>query len=171
MEAYLRPKPRDAPYVPAALVGARMPHCAVHLVRAAPAAPGQHAPPPPTSTLDVVAAHGSDLTLLLSGGPAAAAWRAAAAVVEAATGVGIRAAVVLDDGEDEGAEGLWEGLTVVRSAEGGAWGRLRGVGASGAVLVRPDGHVAWRWAELGEGDAPDGHLLLAVRAVMRLGCL
>jgi hypothetical protein len=36
--------------------------------------------------------------------------------------------------------------------EGGAWSQAYGVADSGAVLVRPDGHVAWRSA----GAAVDG---------------
>ncbi len=32
----------------------------------------------------------------------------------------------------------------------GEWQRIRGVSDSGAVLVRPDGHVAWRAEVAGE---------------------
>src|SRR5262249_50930708 len=33
------------------------------------------------------------------------------------------------------------------------WGQLREVGDTGAILVRPDGIVAWRWMDL-PGDGP-----------------
>lgn len=34
------------------------------------------------------------------------------------------------------------------------WGQLREVGDTGAILVRPDGIVAWRWMDLpGDGTA------------------
>jgi 2,4-dichlorophenol 6-monooxygenase len=40
------------------------------------------------------------------------------------------------------------------------WGQLREVGGTGAILVRPDGIVAWRWMELpGDVDAELGHAL------------
>ncbi|MWB79058.1 hypothetical protein GLS40_13545 [Pseudooceanicola sp. 216_PA32_1] len=45
-----------------------------------------------------------------------------------------------------------------------AWGRLYGVSADGAVLIRPDGHVAWR--SRSTGAARDLHDALA-RAVSR----
>ena len=32
----------------------------------------------------------------------------------------------------------------------GEWQRIRGIGDAGAVLVRPDGHVAWRAETAGE---------------------
>ncbi|HEV7652016.1 MAG TPA: hypothetical protein VGP26_28005 [Actinophytocola sp.] len=35
------------------------------------------------------------------------------------------------------------------------WAAAYGIGPAGAVLVRPDGHVAWRRAELGESPVAD----------------
>ena len=58
------------------------------------------------------------------------AWRRAAA--EAATKTGLRIDVAVIGARDE-----------YRDVEG-TWARLRQVDAAGAVLVRPDGHVAWR---------------------------
>ena len=34
----------------------------------------------------------------------------------------------------------------------GEWQRIRGTGDSGAVLVRPDGHIAWRACQAGEKE-------------------
>jgi hypothetical protein len=42
----------------------------------------------------------------------------------------------------------------------GSWGKQYGVSDGGAVLVRPDGHVAWRAA--GECDAPAAKVLASV---------
>jgi len=47
-------------------------------------------------------------------------------------------------------------------AEG--WAELYGLDAEGAVLVRPDGHVAWR--SRGGAAAPDSIMLTALRAVL-----
>ncbi|HEY8655489.1 MAG TPA: monooxygenase, partial [Candidatus Limnocylindria bacterium] len=47
---------------------------------------------------------------------------------------------------------------------GNVWLQLYGVGADGAVLVRPDGHVAWR-ATHGEVD-PDATLSTALDHVL-----
>jgi len=35
------------------------------------------------------------------------------------------------------------------------WAASRGVSENGAVLVRPDGHVAWRWNALGPAEGAD----------------
>lgn len=53
--------------------------------------------------------------------------------------------------------------------ENGTWPRLSEVGVTGAVLVRPDGHVAWRCAESSARSASKGFAdapLLALRAVI-----
>jgi hypothetical protein len=44
------------------------------------------------------------------------------------------------------------------------WAELYGLDAEGAVLVRPDGHVAWR--SRGGAAAPDSIMLTALRAVL-----
>jgi 2,4-dichlorophenol 6-monooxygenase len=48
----------------------------------------------------------------------------------------------------------------------GDWGRLSEIGDSGALLVRPDRHVAWRLTEL--PDDPATELLTALRQVLSL---
>jgi putative polyketide hydroxylase len=49
----------------------------------------------------------------------------------------------------------------------GAWPELYGVGADGAVLVRPDGHVAWRAGRV--ADDPASQLAAAFRRVLSRG--
>jgi putative polyketide hydroxylase len=49
----------------------------------------------------------------------------------------------------------------------GEWPNLYGVGPDGAVLVRPDGHVAWR-AEIAHAD-PEAELSGAFRRILHLG--
>ncbi len=66
------------------------------------------------------------LTLLV----ATSDWQAAAAEVSRARGIGIEVIEI-------GAAGSYQDAD-------GKWGELRQVGAHGAVLVRPDAHVAWR---------------------------
>jgi len=46
----------------------------------------------------------------------------------------------------------------------GNWAELYGLDATGAVLVRPDGHVAWR--SRGSSAAPDTIMLRALGAVL-----
>ena len=46
------------------------------------------------------------------------------------------------------------------------WARAREVSESGAVLVRPDGHVAWRSADL--ADDPTGALGAAMNQLLGL---
>ncbi|MEV7553300.1 FAD-dependent monooxygenase [Amycolatopsis sp. NPDC089917] len=73
------------------------------------------------------------------------AWTEAASTVAKATGVAI-AAFVLDTG------GIWE--------------RKAGIGPSGALLVRPDGQVAWRVT--GDAESPEAVLETAVRQIAAL---
>jgi hypothetical protein len=51
--------------------------------------------------------------------------------------------------------------------EGGTWRTLYGVGPGGAVLVRPDGHVAWRARESVAGATADLTRALAVARGVR----
>ena len=80
------------------------------------------------STLDL-SGHSSSFVLLTTAG--GKAWREAASHVFAARGVPLRV-VTVDGAGCEDAEGRWADL--------------RGVDDDGAVLVRPDNHVAWRHA-------------------------
>ncbi|TMA37260.1 MAG: FAD-dependent oxidoreductase [Deltaproteobacteria bacterium] len=80
------------------------------------------------STLDLFA---RGFTLLT--GPAGARWTEAAADARARLGVALDARAI-------GAEGEW-------TDPSGGFSELYGIGEDGAVLVRPDGHVAFRAAE------------------------
>ncbi|MFJ1705075.1 FAD-dependent monooxygenase [Kitasatospora sp. NPDC088346] len=83
-------------------------------------------PPGSSSTLDLV---GTGFTLITADGTPAWQHRADAA---AAAGLPVTVHTL--------------GAGRLREEHPGAFGRLCGVPASGAVLVRPDGHVAWRAA-------------------------
>ena len=91
------------------------------------------------STLDLF---GTRLTLLAA--PDGATWCDAAADAAAALGVAIDAYRVGDPGLDDR----------------GDFARLYGLASDGAVLVRPDGHVAWRSAG-GPASAATLHTVLA----------
>ncbi|MFF2375252.1 FAD-dependent monooxygenase [Streptomyces xiamenensis] len=84
------------------------------------------------STQDLVGRAGG---FVLITGTAADGWRLAAKRVAQAHGVPLD--VVSIGADDETAR--------YRDAEG-AWSAVRGVGDDGAVLVRPDQHIAWRGA-------------------------
>jgi 2,4-dichlorophenol 6-monooxygenase len=60
-------------------------------------------------------------------------WQGAAAAAAEKSGIAIDVAGVFATGPYRDSQG--------------AWGALRGVGPGGAVLVRPDAHVAWRCSE------------------------
>jgi hypothetical protein len=77
------------------------------------------------STLDLF-----DRAFVLLAGPAGAAWRQAAAAVSAALRVPLDIYLLGTDGELDGVEGDFL--------------HAYGLASDGAVLVRPDGHVAWR---------------------------
>lgn len=100
------------------------------------------APAEALSTLDLFA---TGFTLLA--GRAGKAWRAAAASASRGLGVRIDAYVIGGPGLDDG----------------GDFARAYGIGDDGAVLVRPDGHVAWRSAR---GPASDGALAAVLAGVL-----
>jgi 2,4-dichlorophenol 6-monooxygenase len=97
------------------------------------------------STHDLVAADGG-LTLYVGSQPQA--WSAAAA--SAAEKFGVRITVVAIGSEFRDVAGTWA--------------EVREVGSDGAVLVRPDHHVAWRAMNLPED--PEHSLAQAVGAVL-----
>lgn len=99
------------------------------------------------STLDLY-----DRSFVLLTGPSGQAWRAAAERATELLGMPLSCYSVGPEGD------LLD--------EGGAWPGLYGVGADGAVLVRPDGHVAWRAATASDDLRED--LLAAVRRVLAL---
>ena len=97
------------------------------------------------STIDLF----DDTFALLSASPAwAAAGRAVAAGERAAL-----ASLLVGPGDDADLQD-----------PGGGWARAYGVGASGAVLVRPDGHVAWRTTE--GSDDPEAAIAGAMATVL-----
>jgi 2,4-dichlorophenol 6-monooxygenase len=116
--------PRDAQlyYHPTTWPGAHLPH--VWLER-----DGQQ-----LSSLDLLA--GTRFALLT--GIGGEGWSDAAQAAEKATGVGVDVHII----------GSREGIIDIY----GDWDRLRGVGTTGCVLVRPDRHVAWRAQQI-DGDA------------------
>jgi hypothetical protein len=125
-------------YVPSARPGSQAPHAWID----SPHAPLRGAPGPtaPRSLLDL---YGPRFTLVA--GPRGEAWRASAA----------RSGMPLD---------VWVvGSDVVpRDVD---WCALYGVEADGAVLVRPDGHVAWR----APSRPPDADRRLAVACAVATG--
>jgi putative polyketide hydroxylase len=100
------------------------------------------------STLDL-----GDGAFLLLAGPAGAPWRDAAQEVAARLGQTIAAYTVGPDGD-------------LRD-EDGAWSQASGTGAAGALLVRPDGFVAWR--ARGCAADPAAELTRALRRALGKG--
>ena len=146
-------------YVPSLDLGSRLPHFWVTT------ADGQR-----LSTLDLVPTAPRPELLLMAAGPGADAWVDAARALRrggnADPGAAVRIVAVCAPGQRP--PGPADGVAVVEAASpqwAALWGRDGGVGA---VLVRPDGHIAWR----GPAAAPeDGAQLLqqAIARVMRCG--
>ncbi|GAB3153510.1 FAD-dependent monooxygenase [Microbispora hainanensis] len=101
------------------------------------------------STLDLF---GRGFTLMA--GPAGRSWVVAAGRVAADLGVDIAAHLMTDD------------LVAAGAAE---WCRRHGVGAGGAVLIRPDGIVGWRRGEAVEH--PQDDVRAALRCLLSAGGL
>ncbi|MEU3411147.1 FAD-dependent monooxygenase [Streptomyces sp. NPDC006658] len=111
------------------------------------------------STVDL---YERSLVLLSDAGSAAgAAWQSAARRVADADGVRLRAYRI---GTGPDADLAYDG----EGPGGGTdWASLHGTTADGAVLVRPDGFVAWRAA--GAARDPEAELRRVLRAVLRRG--
>jgi hypothetical protein len=97
------------------------------------------------STLDL---YDTDFVLLT--GPRGQAWRAASRRAVEQLGMPLHCYSI--GAEDDLVD------------ESDAWPRLYGVGVDGAVLVRPDGHVAWRTTS-SEGN-PSGGLVAALGRIL-----
>jgi 2,4-dichlorophenol 6-monooxygenase len=80
-------------------------------------------------------------------------WRTIGAQASAAAGVPLKVVTIGDGGDFADSTGAWE--------------RQREVGGAGAVLVRPDQHVAWRSS--GRPADPVSALTEALQAVLRRG--
>jgi len=93
-----------------------------------------------------------DTSFVLLSGPSAEPWQAAAHEVAQRVGVPLDRYLIGPDGQLFDKTGQWE--------------NLYGIGPDGAVLVRPDGHVAWR-APQAEPD-PVARLESVVRQILAL---
>jgi hypothetical protein len=146
--------------VPSAAPGSRLPHFDVQLLGSAAGS---------CSVLDVVSQCGAcSLLLLLGPGTAGGGsqWQAAAKQLQQAglgDGVQLNVLQLLPAGARSSGDGSGSAAPGGGSAQVGAgwcreavdvegrWQQLSGVGAGGVLLVRPDGHVAWRMAECSSG--------------------
>jgi putative polyketide hydroxylase len=100
------------------------------------------------STLDLYDTH-----FVLLTAPAGGAWCVAGSQVAQSLGIPLRCYVVHPDGP--------------LIDKTGAWPTLYGIAPDGAVLVRPDGHVAWR-ARTSDASSPTTRLAAAFRRILSL---
>jgi putative polyketide hydroxylase len=115
------PVPLDSQvYVPSAVPGARAPHVWLHPVNPSGGAGG-----PRLSTLDLF-----EHQFVLLSGPRDETWRRAAQTGAQDLGIPLRVYAIGPGGDFQSRER--------------DWAQLYELEALGAVLVRPDGHVAWR---------------------------
>lgn len=126
--------PQGVTYTPTTRPGHRLPHAWLE-------GKGKR-----VSTHDLV---GSAAEFLLITGAKGAGWTAAAGRVSEALGLKIRTASI-GPGADY--------------SEDGEWGKVSEIADDGAILVRPDNHVAWRSKAAVED--PQGALTAALRTVL-----
>mmetsp|Transcript_35257 Transcript_35257/g.83598 ORF Transcript_35257/g.83598 Transcript_35257/m.83598 type:complete len:588 (+) Transcript_35257:1131-2894(+) len=168
-------------YVPSTEPGARLPHCelqpigaGVPVVASRPEwifanaireaaqeadAGGQNLEPSgggaTLSTIDVVAACGLRPLLIIGPGHMAQRWASLALSIHR-LGYPVQVLQILDRPGGAASGELPSHTAVARAVDvSSTWAASRGVSENGAVLVRPDGHVAWRWNALGPAEGAD----------------
>ena len=119
------PDPFGVEYVPSTRPGSRLPHAWI-------TAPGGTS----VSTLDLV--RGRYVLLL---GPKGTAWKQAAEAARAGSDLPLDIVVIGGDGDYIDSQSVWS--------------QIKGVDDDGAILVRPDQHIAWRVrnSPMGNGEA------------------
>uniref|UniRef100_A0A7N0ZZ29 FAD-binding domain-containing protein n=1 Tax=Kalanchoe fedtschenkoi TaxID=63787 RepID=A0A7N0ZZ29_KALFE len=144
------PTGRRRDYVPCAKPGSRLPHMNVRLL---PSVSSKE----PLSTLDLISLDKIEFLLIIA--PVAESYNLARAAFEAAKKVGIslRVCSMWPDGTRDGAEAAsvkalapWKNyidVVEVRRSTSMSWWDICQMPQSGAILVRPDDHIAWRAKE------------------------
>lgn len=166
VKAYTAPKPRDAPYIPALLPGGRLPHFPIEIEQLGvlnTALLPSHA-----SSIDVSAAGGCGMVLLLSAGQAIEPWISAAQRINNGAG-GMQVVPIVIRTPTQPQLQAPPDVAVVTDV-GGKWADL--AGEFHVVLVRPDGHVAWRCRGLyqveQQGSSVEGALAHALDICLSL---
>jgi 2-polyprenyl-6-methoxyphenol hydroxylase-like FAD-dependent oxidoreductase len=151
---YIGPKPRDAPYVPTTLPGARFPHLKLKRRRRSENlinqnSEGRESDSKDVSSIDIWPASGLQFVLVLSTHHLSLEnWITAVEEYNASVGengVKIHPVVInsLPKNEENVLEKLPKDVAVFDDVEN-RWEEVRGVSEDAAMLVRPDGHVGWR---------------------------
>lgn len=136
---------REAPYQPTTLPGARFPHFLVEPLLPKEEQVGTNVP---LSSLDAIATAGCKLVLFISASSAYTKWNSAVHSVnnkkrEGGEDILSLVHILADTDANSNSDGKEHKVMQLRDVND-VWKDLRGVGDDGAVLVRPDGHVAWR---------------------------
>ena len=179
---YVGPKPRDAPYEPSTLPGARFPHfelqflqpgALLHFSKQSMQQSGEiidgrrslNRDMDMISSIDLWPAAGLRFVLLLSPSKDLEDWLSAVANYneEAAEeeGFGVRICPVVIVGNSEANKEsnlimeVHKDVAIAVVEDSNRWEELRGVTAEGGILVRPDGHVGWRGVSYGNKNKSD----------------
>lgn len=140
---------RKAPYQPTILPGARFPHFWVKPTSVIPIEDYDADTEKRVSSLDAIAAAGCKLVLFISSPSSVyAKWISAVQAVNTIKKRGeeedlLSLVHIVIDSDSDG-HGFEEYKVMQLRDVDNVWKDLRGVADDGAVLVRPDGHVAWR---------------------------
>ncbi|CAN6449050.1 unnamed protein product [Victoria cruziana] len=137
---------RRKEYIPTAEVGARLPHMNLHIL--------ESSPDETFSTLDLV--RGDRVEFLLMVGPIRASYNLASAALKIAAGIKLplRVCIVLSEAFshqciDNGRKSLqdnWSNVIEVQIRKTQASSSWWDLVSKGAILVRPDDHIAWQVA-------------------------
>ncbi|DBA95796.1 TPA: hypothetical protein ACH3X1_001346 [Trebouxia sp. C0004] len=130
----------DRRYRPSCAPGSRLPHCTLRQLNTDGSLSGTD-----MSTLDLLSVNKWRLLLLIRSGPLTAAWLEAVNTLEAELSCPIRAVSVVAPHQGAAVPSRLNGQALETFVDvNNSWPDLSGVSETGAVLVRPDGHVLWR---------------------------
>ncbi|KAL3678132.1 hypothetical protein R1sor_021088 [Riccia sorocarpa] len=173
-----KPTGRRREYIPSSKPGARLPHMRIHRLDADLKKTSEAS----SSTLDLVSGDNCYFLLIVGPNRSGLKWGSEALEVARMLQVPVIVSVIwpqgftqrhsLDELEEEERVVAYEWLqmktdnVVPVEADGGCWFKLCNMPSTGALLVRPDQHIAWRVVEEASSDA-SGKIECVLRQILQ----
>lgn len=136
IRSYSSPKPRDAPYQPTTLPGTRFFHFDLF----------DYDSNGMISSIDLTSPeNGWRMVLVVSKSEKVTSWVAAASAIQSKSRTSLHVVILIQDDAEKAEMEVFvgKGVSILKCVDE-SWEKCRGLSDGGAILLRPDGHVAWR---------------------------